>query len=178
MNIVVVGQYMHIFINGRLDSVLSPNTASATNLTENSASGEIGGASPSNDQNSAPKGSNGAATKDKFGKGKGASQKGKSSNTDNFSNINEVTKIKDEDHSGASQSPDVVQVEDIANHCNSVPTSRKDNDHKKSNNYRMNKYSNASIDSTATDSSIVSTSELHMTVLSKHDENLSPVAEV
>lgn len=180
------------FLNFSLESILSQNASSTTDLKEKSDSSENVDSiatSPSKDQKAASRGPRGTASKDRAGKTKGGVHKGKTHTNDNFSNINDVSKIKHEENSELSHSPDIMQVDSTANHCDTVSLLRKDFslDNKKGNNYRMSKYSNASMDSVSTETSVISTSELHMTVLSKHDENgsikgspgkLSPVAEV
>lgn len=180
------------FLNFSLESILSQNASSTTDLKEKSDSSEnvdSRATSPSKDQKAASRGPRGTASKDRAGKTKGGGHKGKTHTNDNFSNINDVSKIKHEENSELSHSPDITQVDSAANHCDTVSLLRKDFslDNKKGNNYRMSKYSNASMDSVSTETSVISTSELHMTVLSKHDENgsikgspgkLSPVAEV
>lgn len=180
------------YFNFSLESILSPNASSTTDLKEKSDSSEnveSRTTSPTKDQRAAARETRGAASKDKGGKAKGSNHKGKIHTNDNFSNIHDVSKIKHEENSELSHSPDITQVDSAASHCDTVSLLRKDfpHDNKKGNNYRMSKYSNASMDSVTTETSVISTSELHMTVLSKHDENgsikgspgkLSPVAEV
>ena len=173
-------------MNDRLKSILNPNASSA-DVKDDKDCDEKAGQKSSADRKVTPTGSHVTSTKEKGGKTKAGIHKGKHHSNDNFSNINDVAKAKHEESAELSSSPDITHVDSAANHCDSVSLLRKDCDNKKSNNYRMSKYSNASMDSVGTESSVISASELHMTVLSKHEENgsikgspgnLSPVAEV
>ncbi|XP_062566572.1 retinal guanylyl cyclase 2-like [Saccostrea cucullata] len=169
--------------NHGLDSILNPVASSTADLKESTASSESDGLKSISPSKVSHKERNSSATKEKSSKPKGPSHKGKPLN-DNFSNINEVSHNKQEDHSDISHSLDNKPLGNSVNHSNSLSSFKKDNmhDHKKSSNYRMSKYSNAMADKINTEPSAVSTSELHMTVLSKHDDKvtkkLSPVAEV